>query len=202
MFLGLRMTEGISIENFRRRFGQTADRILSADQSWMDGELLEEQARIPALHAQRAFACQLDLCAFHVGLVVKQIDGPRRTRSLAEKSWRTPMADNSLDKIRIDHIGSLVRPAKLKEVFRPLRPRASDARRIGKSARRRNPRSNPKTRSAWLSRRHRRRVSPPQLSGKFFAVRHRLRRAKEYFPLLRKARSQRNSTRTCRAELR
>ena len=27
------------------------------------------------------------------------------------------MADNSLDKIRIDHIGSLVRPAKLKEVF-------------------------------------------------------------------------------------
>ncbi|MET0585182.1 MAG: 5-methyltetrahydropteroyltriglutamate--homocysteine methyltransferase, partial [Candidatus Binatia bacterium] len=27
------------------------------------------------------------------------------------------MADTSLDKIRIDHIGSLVRPAKLKEVF-------------------------------------------------------------------------------------
>ena len=27
------------------------------------------------------------------------------------------MADNDLDKIRIDHIGSLVRPAKLKEVF-------------------------------------------------------------------------------------
>ena len=89
MFLGLRMTEGISSGNFRRRFGQTPIGILPADQIMDRRRIIGGANRIPAFHAQRASACQFDLCAFHVGLMVNQIDGPRRTRSLAEKSWRT-----------------------------------------------------------------------------------------------------------------
>ena len=44
MFLGLRMTEGISSENFRRRFGQTPMDLYPQIKLWMDEELLEEQA--------------------------------------------------------------------------------------------------------------------------------------------------------------
>ena len=43
MFLGLRMTEGISSENFRRRFGQTPIEFYPQIKSWIDAELLEEQ---------------------------------------------------------------------------------------------------------------------------------------------------------------
>ena len=43
MFLGLRMTQGISSENFRRRFGQTPIEFYPQIKSWIDAELLEEQ---------------------------------------------------------------------------------------------------------------------------------------------------------------
>ena len=44
MFLGLRMTEGISSETFRRRFGQTPVELYPQIKLWIDEELLEEQA--------------------------------------------------------------------------------------------------------------------------------------------------------------
>ena len=43
MFLGLRMTEGISSENFHRRFGQTPMEFYPQIKLWIDEELLEEQ---------------------------------------------------------------------------------------------------------------------------------------------------------------
>jgi putative oxygen-independent coproporphyrinogen III oxidase len=44
MFLGLRMTEGISNESFHQRFGQTPMALYPQIKLWMDEELLEEQA--------------------------------------------------------------------------------------------------------------------------------------------------------------
>jgi putative oxygen-independent coproporphyrinogen III oxidase len=44
MFLGLRMTEGISNENFHQRFGQTPMEFYPQITSWIDEELLEKQA--------------------------------------------------------------------------------------------------------------------------------------------------------------
>jgi oxygen-independent coproporphyrinogen III oxidase len=44
MFLGLRMTEGISNENFHQRFGQTPVELYPQIKLWIDEELLEEQA--------------------------------------------------------------------------------------------------------------------------------------------------------------
>jgi oxygen-independent coproporphyrinogen-3 oxidase len=44
MFLGLRMTEGIRTENFRRRFGKTPREFYPQIESWIDAELLAEQA--------------------------------------------------------------------------------------------------------------------------------------------------------------
>jgi len=44
MFLGLRMTEGISSENFHQRFGQTPVEFYQQIKLWMDEELLDEQA--------------------------------------------------------------------------------------------------------------------------------------------------------------
>jgi oxygen-independent coproporphyrinogen-3 oxidase len=41
MFLGLRMTEGISIETFRSRFGKSPDEFYPRIQSWIEGDLLE-----------------------------------------------------------------------------------------------------------------------------------------------------------------
>ncbi len=45
MFLGLRMTEGIRVETFRQRFGQTPREFYPQIDGWIDGELLIEQAR-------------------------------------------------------------------------------------------------------------------------------------------------------------
>ena len=42
MFLGLRLTEGIRIENFRQRFGKSPVVFYPQIESWIDGELLEE----------------------------------------------------------------------------------------------------------------------------------------------------------------
>ena len=42
MFLGLRLTEGIRIENFRQRFGKSPAVFYPQMESWIDGELLEE----------------------------------------------------------------------------------------------------------------------------------------------------------------
>src|SRR5258705_3499439 len=44
MFLGLRMTEGISNESFHQRFGQTPMDLYPQIKLWMEEELLEEQA--------------------------------------------------------------------------------------------------------------------------------------------------------------
>src|SRR5580765_6971987 len=52
-------------------------------------------------------------CRFNGKSNRRTSDYPQFSREILED----PMADNSLDKIRIDHIGSLVRPAKLREVF-------------------------------------------------------------------------------------
>ncbi len=43
MFLGLRMTEGIPSESFRRRFDQTPIEFYPQIKSWIDAELLEER---------------------------------------------------------------------------------------------------------------------------------------------------------------
>ena len=43
MFLGLRMTEGISINAFRARFDKTTREIFPQISDWIDGELLEEK---------------------------------------------------------------------------------------------------------------------------------------------------------------
>jgi oxygen-independent coproporphyrinogen-3 oxidase len=43
MFLGLRMTEGISIDAFRARFDKTTREIFPQISDWIDGELLEER---------------------------------------------------------------------------------------------------------------------------------------------------------------
>ena len=42
MFLGLRLTEGIRIENFRQRFGMSPAVFYPQIESWIDGELLED----------------------------------------------------------------------------------------------------------------------------------------------------------------
>jgi len=44
MFLGLRMTEGIRTDNFRQRFGQTPREYYPQIATWIDGDLLEENA--------------------------------------------------------------------------------------------------------------------------------------------------------------
>lgn len=44
MFLGLRLTEGISMEKFRRRFGRTPADFYPQIDSWIDGKLLQEQS--------------------------------------------------------------------------------------------------------------------------------------------------------------
>ncbi len=44
MFLGLRITEGISVEKFRRRFGKTPVDFYPQIGSWIDGRILKEQA--------------------------------------------------------------------------------------------------------------------------------------------------------------
>jgi coproporphyrinogen III oxidase-like Fe-S oxidoreductase len=41
MFLGLRMTAGISIETFRSRFGKSPDEFYPRIQSWIESDLLE-----------------------------------------------------------------------------------------------------------------------------------------------------------------
>jgi oxygen-independent coproporphyrinogen-3 oxidase len=43
MFLGLRLTEGIRIENFCQRFGKSPAVFYPQIESWIDGELLEKQ---------------------------------------------------------------------------------------------------------------------------------------------------------------
>ena len=43
MFLGLRLTEGIRIENFRQRFGKSPAAFYPQIEAWIDGELLEKQ---------------------------------------------------------------------------------------------------------------------------------------------------------------
>ena len=43
MFLGLRMTEGISINAFRARFDKTTREVFPQISDWIDGELLEEK---------------------------------------------------------------------------------------------------------------------------------------------------------------
>jgi oxygen-independent coproporphyrinogen-3 oxidase len=42
LFLGLRMTEGISVESFRARFGKPPVEFYSRISSWMEGDFLEE----------------------------------------------------------------------------------------------------------------------------------------------------------------
>lgn len=42
MFLGLRLTEGVRIETFRRRFGKSPAEFYPQIESWIEGELLEE----------------------------------------------------------------------------------------------------------------------------------------------------------------
>jgi len=44
MFLGLRMIEGISTEDFRQRFGKSPMDFYPKIESWIEGELLEEKA--------------------------------------------------------------------------------------------------------------------------------------------------------------
>jgi putative oxygen-independent coproporphyrinogen III oxidase len=44
MFLGLRMTEGISAENFRQRFGKTPLEFYPQVKSWIEEELFQEQS--------------------------------------------------------------------------------------------------------------------------------------------------------------
>ena len=44
MFLGLRMVEGISTEDFRQRFGKSPMDFYPKIESWIEGELLEEKA--------------------------------------------------------------------------------------------------------------------------------------------------------------
>ena len=156
MFLGLRMTEGISSGKFPPKVWPNSDRILSADQIMDRRRIIRGANGIPALHAQRACCSPIRSSCISCRFNGKS---NRRTSAYSQFSreiLEDPMADNSLDKIRIDHIGSLVRPAKLKDVFaRYDRGQATHAR-IGKSARRRNPRGNPKTRGPRLSGRHRR----------------------------------------------
>ena len=44
MFLGLRMTEGVSSESFRNRFGKTPVEIYPQINTWREGQLIEEEA--------------------------------------------------------------------------------------------------------------------------------------------------------------
>jgi oxygen-independent coproporphyrinogen-3 oxidase len=43
MFLGLRITDGVSVEKFRRRFGKSPVDFYPQIQSWIDGKLLQQQ---------------------------------------------------------------------------------------------------------------------------------------------------------------
>jgi len=44
MFLGLRMTEGVSSEIFRNRFGKTPVELYPQINTWREGQLIEEEA--------------------------------------------------------------------------------------------------------------------------------------------------------------
>jgi oxygen-independent coproporphyrinogen-3 oxidase len=44
MFLGLRMTEGISIETFRASFGKSPEEAYPRIRTWIEGDLLEENS--------------------------------------------------------------------------------------------------------------------------------------------------------------
>jgi oxygen-independent coproporphyrinogen-3 oxidase len=44
MFLGLRMTEGISIETFRASFGKPPEEVYPRIRTWIEGDLLEENS--------------------------------------------------------------------------------------------------------------------------------------------------------------
>jgi oxygen-independent coproporphyrinogen-3 oxidase len=44
MFLGLRMTEGVSQDSFRARFGRTPGEFFPRIADWLDGELMEEKS--------------------------------------------------------------------------------------------------------------------------------------------------------------
>ena len=88
MFLGLRMTEGISSENFHRRFGKLRWNFIhrsspgSTKNYWRSKQ--DSCASRP-----KGFCLPIRSLCISCRLMVNQIDGPRRTRSLAEKSWRT-----------------------------------------------------------------------------------------------------------------
>ena len=90
-----------------------------------------------------------------------------------------------LKRLRTDHIGSLVRPAKLKEAFARY-----DRRRLSNEELRRSPgrgdsRSDRWSRSAWASGRDGRRVSATQFSGKLFRSGVGFRRGERYWCVLR-----------------
>lgn len=59
-----------------------------------------------------------------------------------------------LNQLRVDHIGSLVRPAMLKDVFATLRPRRSVARRINPSAGPGDPAGHREPEGSWPASRY------------------------------------------------
>ncbi len=95
------------------------------------------------------------------------------------------MVSSDLSKLRIDHIGSLVRPAKLKEAFarhdrkqaahQELKKAQDDA--IREVIRKQEEHGLPVVTDGEFQ--------ASQLSRKLFRVRHRLRRAEKHFALLR-----------------
>ena len=105
MFLGLRMTEGVSIQKFRARFGKPPEEFYPRIQMWIEGDLVAEQRghlKLTPKGLMLANSISSNSCKVHY--------------SYLEAQWsRHPPAIRQ--GFASTTSGSMVRPAALKDVF-------------------------------------------------------------------------------------
>ncbi len=66
MFLGLRMTEGVSLQRFCARFGKPPVEMYPRIRDWMEGDLLEEKQNHLKLTPKGFARRKFDFCRIHV----------------------------------------------------------------------------------------------------------------------------------------